>query len=175
MLRILLAAMLLLVAPAAAQQPGRTAPARPAMLGEFQAWTAATHVENGQRVCYAFTRARSIDGVAGRRAENVMLLVTHRRQGRDQVAVRAGYSFPRNATTTLVIGATEHPMFTAQETAFARDGAAAVAAMRAGREALSRGPGPNNRGTTADVFSLIGFSAAHDAISRECPPGRARR
>ena len=51
-MRLFLALMLLAALPAAAQN-------RPAALGEFQSWTAATHQENGQKVCYAFARARS--------------------------------------------------------------------------------------------------------------------
>ena len=46
-----------------AQGANRAAAPRPAMIGEFQSWTAASHVEGGQKVCYAFTRARNMDGV----------------------------------------------------------------------------------------------------------------
>ncbi len=161
----LLAAALLLSGVAHAQ-------GRPQPLGEFQSWTAATHTENGQKVCYAFARARAIDGVAGRNAQNVMLLVTHRPQGRDQVAVRAGFNFARGAEARLVVGSSEFAFFTANDTAFARDGRAAIAALRGGREALFRAPGPNNRGQTNDAFPLQGFTAAYEAISRECAPAR---
>jgi hypothetical protein len=100
-------ASLMLLSPAAwaptahAQGANRAAP-RPAMIGEFQSWTAASHQEGGQKVCYAFTRARNIDGVPGRDANNVMLLVTHRTNGRDQVAVRVGFSFARGADGRLI-------------------------------------------------------------------------
>lgn len=169
MLRIFLAAMVLAAAPAAAQQGSR-----PTRLGDFQSWTAVTHTEAGQRVCYAFTRARSIDGVPGRMAPNVMLLVTHRTDQRDQVAVRPGYTFARGAEAALVVGNASLPFFTANDTAFARDGAAVVAALRGGKEALSRGPGPNNRGVSADVFPLQGFTAAYAAITRACPAAARR-
>ena len=66
-------------------------------MGEFQSWTAATHVENGQKVCYAFTRATRSEGVPNRAANTVLLVVTHRPKGRDQVALQAGYAYPRNA------------------------------------------------------------------------------
>ncbi|MCK8786012.1 invasion associated locus B family protein [Roseomonas sp. NAR14] len=160
--------------PVAAQsrQSGASAPARPAggpaRLGTFGDWTAATHMEGGQKVCYAFTRASRSEGAGNR--QNVLLLVTQRPQGRDQVAVRAGYSFPRNAEVTMTIGGTELPFYTAADSAFARDGRAAVAAMRGGREAKTSGPGPNGRGTASDTFPLNGFTAAYEAISRECPP-----
>lgn len=164
-------ASLVLLAPAAvAQTANRAAAPRPAMIGEFQSWTAASHVESGQKVCYAFTRARSMDGVPGRDANNVMLLVTHRSNGRDQVAARVGFSFARGAEGRLIVATGEFPMQTSGDTAFARDGRAVVTALRGGREALHRGPGPNGRGTATDTFALAGFSAAYEAISRECPP-----
>lgn len=172
-------ALLMLVPPLAeAQQANRAQPnaPRPSRLGEFQSWTAAAHTENGQKICYAFSRARNLDGVPGRDANNVMLLVTHRPNGRDQVAVRAGYSFARGAETQLFIGQGELAFFTAGDTSFARDGRAAVAALRGGREALHRGPGPNGRGQATDTFALAGFTQAYEAISRECPvPPPARR
>lgn len=159
---------------AVAQQrgtPTRLAQPRgtPTRLGDFQNWTAVAHSENGQKVCYAFTRARSLEGVQGRTANDVMLLVTHRRGDRDQVAVRPGYSFASGAQARLFVGQTQLPIFTAQDNAFARDGRAAVQAMRAGHEAISRGPGPDNRGQYSAVFSLLGFPQAYDTISRECP------
>lgn len=167
-------ASLLLLAIPAAQAQQRSAPtaARPAQLGSFQAWTAATHVEGGQKVCYAFTRARSIEGVPGREQNNVMLVVTHRPGSRDQVAFRVGYSFARNAESKLFIGSNELPFYTSGDTAFARDGRAVVAALRGGREALGRSPGPNGRGQATDTFGLSGFTQAYEAISRECPAPR---
>lgn len=167
-----LSALLLVMTPLAEAQQANRAPAnapRPSRLGEYQSWTAVAHTESGQKVCYAFTRARSMDGVPGRDANNVMLLVTHRPGSRDQVAVRAAYSFARGAETKLFIGQGEFPFFTAADTAFARDGRAVVAALRGGREALHRGPGPNGRGQATDTFALAGFTQAYDAINRECP------
>ncbi|WP_431304093.1 invasion associated locus B family protein [Sediminicoccus sp. BL-A-41-H5] len=178
MRRLLLpATLLLLIAPLAeAQQANRAAPQspRPSRLGDYQSWTAAAHTESGQKVCYAFTRARSLDGVGGRDANNVMLLVTHRPGGRDQVAVRSGYNFPRGAETKLFVGQNEFAFFTASDNSFARDGRAVVAALRGGREAVHRGPGPNGRGQATDTFALAGFTQAYEAIGRECPPPARR-
>jgi hypothetical protein len=179
MRRTVLFALLALCAAAPMAIPGAEAQqanratgnaSRPARLGDFQSWTAVSHTEGGQKVCYAFTRARSMDGVPGRSADNVMLLVTHRPGGRDQVAVRAAYSFPRGAEAKLFIGQGEFPFFTNADTSFARDGRAVVTALRGGREAVHRGPGPNGRGQATDTFALAGFTQAYEAISRECPP-----
>lgn len=170
---LLLAPVLVALAavPALAQQRGGSAtPHAPRRLGDFQDWTAAVHTESGQKVCYAFTRASRTDPAR----ENVILTVTHRANGRDQVALSAGYAYPRNAAVTVAVGQRELPFYTGGNSAFARDGRAAVAAFRAGASAVARGPRSGGRGTATDTFSLTGFSAAYDAISQECPPPRRR-
>lgn len=149
--------------PALAQQ-------RPQALGSFQDWTAATYQEGGRKVCYAFTRASKTEGAGSR--QNVMLTVTHRPQGRDQVALRPGYTYARNAEVSVNVGGTELDFYTAQDNAFAREGAKAVSAFRGGASAVAKGQGPQGRGTATDTFSLSGFTAAYEAISKECPAGR---
>lgn len=163
---LLLACLLWPASEAAGQQ-------NPQSIGDFQSWTAATHTEGGQKVCYAFTRATRSEGVPNRAPNNVLLVVTHRPKGRDQVALQAGYAYPRNADggnpVQVQVGGTNVGFFTSGNSAFARDNKAALAALRNGREAVARGPLPNGRGQASDSFSLAGFSAALDAISRECP------
>ena len=172
-LPFLAAALLWPTAEVAAQQAQQQPPQR---IGEFQSWTAASQAEGGQKVCYAFTRATRSEGVPNRAANTVLLVVTHRPKERDQVALQAGYAYPRNAEAgdpvQVSVGGRNVGFFTSGSSAFARDGKAAVAAMRNGREAVARGPLPNGgggRGQASDTFSLAGFGAAHDAISRECP------
>ncbi len=113
------------------------------------------------------------------RAPNtVLLVVAHRPKGRDQVALQAGYAYPRNSGSNdpvqVSVGGTKIGFYTSGGSAFARDNKAALAALRNGREAVARGPLPNGgRGQATDAFSLAGFSAAHEAISRECPASPA--
>jgi hypothetical protein len=59
--------------------------------------------------------------------------------------------------------------YTHQRAAFARDGKAAVAAFRAAARAVAHSPGPRDTAVT-DTFSLKGFTAAYEAISKACPP-----
>ncbi len=165
----LFACLLWPAAQAAAQQQQA-----PQKIGEFQSWTAATHAEGGQKVCYAFTRATRSEGVPNRAPNNVLLVVTHRPKGRDQVVLQAGYAYPRNADggnpVQVSVGGANLGFYTSGNSAFARDNRAALAALRNGREAVARGPLPNGgRGQATDTFPLAGFSAALDAISRECP------
>lgn len=165
--------LLLLASPLAILLFGWPAAAQPAptprKLGQFQAWTAATHIEAGQKICYAFAYASRAEGVPNRPLTQVLLTVTHRSQGRDAVVLRSGYSYQRGAEVKLLVGPTEFNFFTNGTDAHGRDNTGTVRAFRAGREVLARGPGPNNRGAANDLFSLAGFAQAHEAISQECP------
>jgi hypothetical protein len=168
--------MLLAVAPALAQpkkpaQPSRGEPASSAAkkLGDYDDWTAATHQESGQTVCYAFVRAKnSAPAVPGR--GQVVLTVTERPSMRDTVAISAGFPYRKDAAVTMQVDTTGLDLYTAQSSAFAKDGKAAVAAFRKGEEALVRSPGPRDGQTIVDTFSLRGFNAAYAEISKACPP-----
>ena len=70
---------------------------------------------------------------------------------------------------TVQVDTTGLDFYTAQSSAFARDGKAAVAAFHKAGQALSRSPGPREGQTIVDTFSLRGFSAAYAAINKACP------
>jgi hypothetical protein len=157
-------------APAAKKKPVAAAPkaAGPKAIGAFDDWIAATHQEAGQPVCYAFTRAQSsTPALPGRGA--VILTVTQRVAGRDAVAIEAGFAFAANATVSVQADQTGLDFYTDKRAAFARDGRAAVTAFRASARAVARSPGPHEA-TVTDTFSLKGFTAAYEAISKACPP-----
>lgn len=165
---LLLLASPLVIPPLSWPAAAQPAPA-PRKLEQFQAWTAATHIEAGQKICYAFAYASRAEGVPNRPLTNVLLTVTHRPQGRDAVVLRSGYAYQRGAEVKLTVGATEFNFFTNGTDAHGRDNTGTVRAFRAGREVVAHGPGPNNRGAANDTFPLAGFAQAHEAISRECP------
>lgn len=169
---------LLVAAPALAQQqppPPKKKPvaadqkaAKPKAIGTFDDWTAATHQEAGQQICYAFTRAQnSTPTLAGRGA--VILTVTHRPSGRDAVAMEAGFAYAPNANVTVQADQTGLDFYTAQRAAFARNGRAAAIAFEAAGRATARSPGPRDA-KVVDSFSLKGFTAAYAAIGKACPP-----
>ena len=175
-LPIVLALTLAAPALAATPAPGRPPPAHPKQrtdepkpLGRFDAWTAATHLEGGQMVCYAFTRAqKSAPQVPGR--GDVVLTVTERPTGRDAVALSGGYTYPSNANVRLrVERGDQEEFYTSQRSAFSRDGHITVAALLKSHEAVARGPGPHGAPVVTDSFSLRGFEAAYAAISKACP------
>lgn len=164
----LVAAASALAAPAAAQPrpPARDEAPRPKTIGKFDDWQAATHVEAGQTVCYALTRAKTSTPALPGRGE-VVLTVTHRQSLRDAVAISAGFAYAANAAVTVEAGAATLDFYTAQRSAFARNNAAAISAFQRGSQASARSPGP--RGPVVDGFSLKGFSAAYAAINKACP------
>ena len=161
--------------PAAATAQTRAAhpPAKPAtragakMIGKFDDWTAATHSEAGQTVCYAFVRAQTSAPVIPGRSE-VVLTVTQRPSGRDAVALSAGFAYAQNAEVQMLVDKAELPFYTSARSAFARDGHAVTVAFAAARQATAKSPGPKNA-PVADTFSLRGFSAAYAAINKACP------
>lgn len=163
-----------LAVPAVAQAPKPASPARPApaanapkKLGAFEDWTAATHQEGGATVCYAFTYpSHSVPAVPGR--GEVVLTVTERPAGRDEVALSAGFAYAAGATVTVQVDQSGLDFYTAQRNAFARDGRAVIAAFEKGSVALARSPGPRET-PVVDTFSLRGFSAAYAAINKACP------
>jgi hypothetical protein len=140
----------------------------PRSMGKFDDWQAATHSEAGQPVCYAFTRAqRSEPALPGR--GDVVLTVTERATGRDAVAISAGFAYASGAEVQVQVDQTTLPFYTAARSAFARDGKAVVTAFERGSKAMAKSPAPKNA-TVNDTFSLRGFAAAYQAISKACPP-----
>ena len=170
-----LLALAVLLAPAAALAQAKPAPAQPPAaakadgpksIGTFQDWQAATHTEGGQTVCYALTRAKTAGAVPGR--GEVVLTVTHRPNLRDAVAISAGFAYAANAEVKVEAGQAALDFYTAQRSAFAREGAKTVAAFNRVQQTTAKSPGP--RGPVADTFSLKGFTQAYAAITKACPP-----
>jgi invasion protein IalB len=154
--------------PARPAHPPAAAANAPKSIGTFGDWQAATHVEAGQTVCYAFTRAQSSTPALPGRGD-VVLSVTERRGQPDAVAISAGFPYAANAAVNVQVDqAPLDDFYTAQRSAFARDGKAAVAAFRKGSTAVAKSPGPKNAPVT-DTFSLKGFEAAYSMINKTCP------
>ncbi len=154
-------------AHAPAHPPARPAANAPKSIGKWDDWQAATHQEAGQLVCYAFTRATaSTPSLPGR--GDVVLTVTQRQGGRDAVALTAGFAYPSSAEVQLVADQATLPFYTANRSAFARDGKAVVTSFEKARQAVAKSPGPRNA-QVVDTFSLRGFGPAYAAIAKACP------
>lgn len=171
LMRMLLLAFLLVPVAATAQPKPPAKPAAaanaPKPLGKFDNWQAATFNEGGHTVCYAFTRARtSAPALPGR--NEVLLTVTQRPGARDAVSIGAGFAYAQGAAVAVQADTTTLDFYTAQRSAFARDGRASVAAFGKAANAVAKSPGPKGV-TVVDSFSLKGFAAAYAAINKACP------
>jgi hypothetical protein len=157
-------------APATTTAATPSAPAKggPTSIGSFDDWQAATYDESGQKVCYAFTKAKKSDPKIAGRGEAV-LTVTQRASGRDAVALSAGYEYAANAAVDLSIDKAKFDLYTAKRSAFARDGHAVVDALGKGKAILATSPHPQKK-QVKDSFSPKGFAKAYDAINKACPP-----
>ena len=170
----ILISFIALAAPVLAQpRPAKPVPARPAAaapkaVGKFDDWTAATNLEAGQKVCYAFTRAAGSTPALPGRGEAVLLTVTQRQGGRDAVSLSAGFEYGASAAVAVQADAAGFEFYTAKRSAFARDGRATVAALLKAGKVVARSPGPRG-GEIVDSFSLKGIQRAYEAIGRECP------
>jgi len=171
-LLLCLAATLAVPAAAETRKPEPAHPAAasnaPKQIAQFDDWTAATHEEGGQTVCYALTRAQSSSPTLPGRGQ-VVLTVTERATARDTVAIEAGFDYPKDAAVTVQVDQAGLDFYTRERDAYARDGKAAVAAFQKAGRAIARSPGPKGQQVT-DTFSLRGFSATYAAIVKACPP-----
>ena len=162
--RLTLVALILGAGPAMAQDVE--------FLGTFRDWHAFQFTENGNKVCYMASKPTRHEE-NNRPRGDIFLLVTHRpaENSRDVINVVAGYTYAPGSEVSAQIGDDSFSLFTNADKAWARDPAtdqALVAAMRAGSTMTVRGA--SDRGTqTVDTYSLLGFTAAHNAIDQACP------
>ena len=164
MLRLLMTITVLFsfVGMAAAQAPTR--------LSEHKDWTAFTGEFNGERLCYIMTQPTRKRGAYTRRGE-VYAMVTHRPGdgARGEFSIQTGYEYDTSRDATIRIGNRSFEMFTRGENAWARieDEPDLITAMRRGSRMLVTAF--SSRGTkTSDTYSLLGFTAALQAIDRAC-------
>ena len=151
------------IVPAAAQEVE--------YIDSFRDWHAFQYTENGNKVCYIASRPKREEGDYTQRGD-VFVLVTHRpsERSRDVVSFITGYTYRSGSEVEVTIGGRTFTLFTSDDTAWARDTAtdqALVEAMVRGSDMVVRGT--SSRGTlTTDTYSLLGFTAAREAINEAC-------
>ena len=144
---------------------------RPKLIGEFKDWDAFTYNESGKSVCFISSSPQSTNPKNVRRGD-VYILVTHRPESEtlDEVSVYTGYPYKNSSVATVSIDGKSHELFTKDDTAWAYDSDSdkqIVRAMVRGKKMSIRGT--SQRGTdTNDNYSLLGFTAARNAINRAC-------
>lgn len=141
------------------------------ILGTFKDWEVHSYQEGGAKVCNMFTRPTESQGDYAQRGDVYMFVTNRLGEGvTDEFSVQIGYTFKTEAPAFAIIGNRKFELFTQGDFAWLhqdKDQKALVRAMRGGSKITVEGI--SGRGTkTTDVFSLSGFSAAHNLLSSAC-------
>lgn len=141
------------------------------VIDNFGDWTAFVGTEGGKKVCYVASAPEKAEGKYKKR-DDPYILVTHRPAEKSigVLSVRAGYTYKKDSDVEVNIAGQRFTLFTDAGQAWARDTKTDRALVRAMKGGLSMiVVGISSRGTvTTDTYSLSGFTAAYDAITRAC-------
>ena len=164
LVKALTAALMVLAMAAARGEPP------PKAFGSYKAWQAVSYMDEGRKTCYIISRPEESRPKNANRGDIYLMVSRQAGSRRDRVSLRVGYPFQEDTSATIRIGTQAFLLNTGDKYAWppeAADTQRLVQAMRAGREMTVEGE--STRGTkTMDRFSLLGFTAAHKAISRAC-------
>lgn len=140
-------------------------------LGAFKDWKAQSFKESGKDVCTMWSEPTESAGDYKKRGP-VYIFVTHRPYANrlDEISVNIGYKFKKAAPVNVSIGERDYALFSDGDTAWTRtskEDRRLVRAMRKGSKLTITGV--SSRGTkTSDTFSLSGFTAAYNTITKAC-------
>lgn len=157
-------AILAAAAPAKADQK---------ILLESGAWRAVEATQGGRRVCFVIS-SPTARAPAELKRDPGNLFVTTKSSGEgggSEVSIRFGYRVSPGPHS-MVIEGRSFSLMPQGETAWLRtasDEQAVVAAMRSGRDLTVAAVSGRGNATT-DTYSLVGFSAALEALQRQCRP-----
>ncbi|TDI59983.1 MAG: hypothetical protein E2O92_06420 [Alphaproteobacteria bacterium] len=153
---------------------GSAQAADPQLIKTFRDWDAFTQGEGATKTCYIASVAKKTRPSNVNHGE-VYVTVAHkpRRKIQDEVNIVVGYDFKTGSNVRAVSGAMSESLFTSGREAWAydpdMDGRLVDGMKRGTNLAVS---GTSARGTKTNYeFSLFGFSAAYDAISKACKIG----
>ena len=147
-------------------------PAAAQDLGRFRDWNAHRFTEEGSRVCTMWSQPTKAQGKYTRRGE-VFALVSHR-PAEKQIGVvwfEMGYPFAADRELSVAIDAGKPVLLPVNGSIAEHDSPEVsrglVRKMRAGARMVVTGR--SQRGTeTVDTYSLAGFTASYEAISKAC-------
>lgn len=143
----------------------------PKEIGTFRDWTAYVYKTDQDHVCYILSWPKKSLPEKAKRGE-VYLAVSHRPRQKivGEVSAVVGYPFKNASEAIAEIKGKTYAMRTHGERAWAldtREDRQLVKGLKAGTKAIIRGI--STRGTkTTDSYSLLGFTAAYNAISKAC-------
>lgn len=144
----------------------------PKQIGVFDDWLAYSYDAADSKVCYISSIPKASEPKNAKR-DPAFFLVTHmpgrKPPVKGEVSTIIGYPFKEGEIVKLSIDEQDYEMFSKGDTAWVDTGSdkKVVAAMKAGKSLKIEGT--SWRGTrTVDTYSLMGISAALDAIDKAC-------
>ncbi|HEX6142338.1 MAG TPA: invasion associated locus B family protein [Geminicoccaceae bacterium] len=144
----------------------------PEYLGTHRDWNVYRFVDGDQVICYMASEPKKQEGNYQRRG-NPAVLVTRRPSPRvvDEVSVQPGYSYQSGSEVEVEVdGGRKFLMFTRGEHAWTKSEDAdkqLISAMRRGTDMTVRGTSVKNT-FSLDTYSLLGFTAAYEAMVDAC-------
>lgn len=161
-------AALLASAPAAVAQS-------PKLVDSFRDWNLYTY-DGAEKLCYIASEPKKSTGTYKKRdAPAVLVTRLPGNSVSEEVSVQPGYTYKKDSTVKVSIdGGKPWSFFTQGGHAWANstaDDKAIIQQMRKGSEMKVDGTSTLNT-TSSDIYSLAGFTAAHEAMAKVCPDGR---
>jgi len=143
-------------------------------IAAYRDWGLFKYSDDESELCFITSEPKRQDGNYERRGPPAVLVTRLPSEpDLDEVSVQAGYSFEEDSEVRVVVDGEERfNLFTQGEYAWTRgpaDDDALIDAMRAGLEMTVRGT--STLGTwSEDTYSLLGFTAAYNAMDETCSP-----
>jgi Invasion associated locus B (IalB) protein len=143
----------------------------PQFLGSHRDWNVYAFTEDSQKICYMASEPKKQEGDYTRRGDPAVL-VTRRPAPKvvDEVSVQPGYSYLEGSEVEVKIGGSTFSLFTRGEHAWTKSedaDQALITAMKRGNDMTVRGTS-SRRTYSLDTYSLLGFTAAYDAMVEAC-------
>jgi hypothetical protein len=153
---------------------GSAVAATPRVVGTFQDWNVYTVEDSNGRLCYAASVPRKEDGNWTRRGARALIVAKlPGAPPNEQVSVQPGYTFKKDTSAQVTVDGQRYAFFTRGEHGWANspaEDATIIEAMKRGTELTVRGT--STRDTwSLDTYSLLGFTAAYNAMRNACATG----
>ena len=154
----------------AAQEAERKAPV-PEFVGSHRDWNVYKFQDGDQTICYMASEPKKQEGNYARRGSPAVLVT--RRPGPHvvyEVSVDPGYTYLDGSTVEIEVDKRKFVLFTRGEHAWTpkeQDDQNLINTMKRGVEMTVRGTSSRNT-YSLDTFSLLGFTAAFDAMTEAC-------
>jgi hypothetical protein len=154
--------------------PGTVPAAEQTFIAAYRDWGLFEYEAGDRRLCFITSEPKERDGNYERRGPPAVLVTRLPAEPElDEVSVQTGYAFEEGSDVEVVVDGEERfSLFTQGEYAWTRsprDDDALIEEMKAGLEMTVRGT--STLGTySLDTYSLLGFTAAYEALDRTCTP-----